>query len=185
MLQPYQHLASQATRAMQNMNLSGLPYGESVCPCLTKDQLESTAWKVLRNDSLSDLFSPGVDFETYGYGCQAHDAFTLLECSNCGDECPDWCSRQWCWVNPDSCNLLNTLYKHYPVHGHYYSYSTCRTVDSFTNEERIDSLKGKTIRIGFTSNSGMFAIMNTDDRGLASRSHANVTRSCLLCLTFC
>jgi hypothetical protein len=153
---------------MQNMNLSGLPYGESTCPCLTQYQLEPTAWELLRNETLSDFLSPDIDFKTYGYGCQTHDAFTLLECSNCGNIGPVWCSRQWCWVNSEHCNVLNKLSRHFSDDRHFYSYSTCRMADSFTNEDRIDSLKGKTMRIGFTSNSGLCAIMKEDYTGLRS-----------------
>jgi hypothetical protein len=124
--------------------------GSPSCPCISIGGITGLAVDMTPS-AQSDL-GTDVSLNTYGFGCRPHDVNS--------DTCamlphPDYCTRQWCWVDPNNCDIHHRLNDH--VIGNTYrsfSYATCREIDSFTGEALIRSLSGKTIRTGFVHNSG-------------------------------
>jgi hypothetical protein len=136
--------------------------GIGSCPCLTPDN--SVAGTVtLGNESITFL---GANFslDTYGFGCGLHDKLAKVCLDGCAQgstitpppiDCDrTWCYRNWCWVDPNNCQLLNKRSRIFPDSNRFYSYATCWDMDSFTQNERLGSLAGKVLRAGFNSNSG-------------------------------
>mmetsp|Transcript_11479 Transcript_11479/g.25728 ORF Transcript_11479/g.25728 Transcript_11479/m.25728 type:complete len:818 (-) Transcript_11479:238-2691(-) len=127
------------------------------------------------NATIGSLMDP----TSYGVGCRPHDAQTATcrngpsssggdgdgngedgsssDCettvprpSNCDQE--EWCSRSFCYVDPDECDLLHRpslYYRH-----RYYSYATCGFMDYWTASKRVESLRGDTLRVAYNSNTG-------------------------------
>lgn len=132
------------------------------CPCLEygdprADIVNGT------NETLSFLGNE-VNLATYGFGCALHDK----NIRSCKDGCAagstitpppidcdrSWCDRNFCWVDPNNCDLLNKRSRLFPESNRFYSYATCWDMDSFTQNNRLGSLEGRVLRAGFNSNSG-------------------------------
>merc|ERR1719486_404476 len=115
-------------------------YGNPGCQCVGIDNLEGT----------TDVKYQGKDI-TYpadvGGSCSAWDKASNPECTS--GEAPDWCSKQWCYVDPCTCNLdvppkpsvymSHATYQGKPIH---YSYATCGMADEFSSDEaKMDAQK--------------------------------------------
>lgn len=122
--------------------------GDSSCHCLTLERVQE--------------FS-AANHTTYGIGCDAHDE-TLPPCNDpnaCENQqniipapfCDNsWCTRQWCYVDPNECSLLNRRSSVSPEL--FYSYATCGDADSFSLNNRFKALRNRVLKAGFNSNSG-------------------------------
>lgn len=140
--------------------------GDPSCPCLLSPETGLHPIKPVdvTEDLISQLGNQSV-FETYGIGCAAHDENTP-HCTT--DECAigpnylpapidcdrSYCSRQFCWVDPLNCRLLNRRSVYFSQSGRHYSYATCHDMDSFSDQYLLSSLEGKSFKVGFNSNSG-------------------------------
>jgi hypothetical protein len=128
--------------------------GDPHCPCLPLQELPPFSFANTYEGELGGTLEGSL--ESYGVGCNYHDNTT----QPCIDGCPtndtacdrSWCARQFCWVDPDNC-LLQYKTSSY-AKGRFYSYATCRYVDSFSSSARIKTLAGKTLKIGMNSNLG-------------------------------
>jgi Ligand-gated ion channel len=137
--------------------------GSPSCPCVSMRGAAATSlggggddvwWDDVWRQPDTDLgANNGVSPINYGFGCQPHD-INSTACTTTIPS-PDYCTRKWCWVDPNNCNIHNRFDDH--VIGNNfrsYSYATCRDIDSFTGDVLIRSLSGKTIRTGFLHNNG-------------------------------
>ena len=125
--------------------------GASSCPCIPIGGVPDIEFSDI-TPSLQLHLGTDVSLKTYGFSCRPHD-INSAACYSYPR--PDFCVRQWCWIDVDKCNLLSRLSENI-VHGavRSYSYATCREIDSFTGNARIRSLSGKIIKTGFLHNSG-------------------------------
>lgn len=133
--------------------------GVASCPCLTNAALPE-----ISDEARSYMGEAIGDYDNYGKGCTQHD-LTVPSCEDgCGSASniapasigcdQSWCQRNWCWVDPDNCDLLN---RHSILFGKsdlFFSYATCWDLDQFTSSNRIGSLEGRVLKAGFNSNSG-------------------------------
>jgi hypothetical protein len=129
--------------------------GSPSCPCLSFSELNAE----LQID-FEAVLGGHKDEATYGVGCASHDedALTCSDANGCASTVPlpldcdkSHCTRAWCYVD-EACPLMSNPSAYFK--GRYYSYATCGELDRFTQTERLQSLKGKTFKVGFTSNSG-------------------------------
>jgi hypothetical protein len=137
--------------------------GLSDCPCLAP---EDVSIDLISDEDRNHEFYGKVtmDFKKYGFGCATHD----LSLPICTDGCPvgntispppidcdkSWCKRNWCWVDPGNCKMLNRRSNNFHSIDRFSSYATCWDMDSFTQDNRLGSLKGRYLRAGFNHNSG-------------------------------
>mmetsp|Transcript_21343 Transcript_21343/g.32892 ORF Transcript_21343/g.32892 Transcript_21343/m.32892 type:complete len:747 (+) Transcript_21343:37-2277(+) len=140
------------------------PQGDEKCPCLTYEQMNDDDSKFpakLIEGLVWETASGGVwGADTYGLGCDYHDN-DRGNCTSatCATEVPlpnncdfSWCTRAFCYVDPNNCSLLN---RPSPLfQNRFYSYATCGFMDSFTSHDRLSSLARRTFRVGFNANSG-------------------------------
>lgn len=139
--------------------------GNDLCPCLRPEEMVALDPSDI-TEELIDLFGGNLtDVDNYGVGCGQHDQ-VLPECSNpsCSGEvnvlpksfqCDlSYCNLNFCFVNPNNCQLLNRRSLSFPNTYRFYSYATCWDVDSFTSSRRISSLDSRVFNVGFNSNSG-------------------------------
>ena len=161
-------IASIATLFVNGQNATerdNFKHGNVACPCLTNESISDIMTEDLTVSLLKILGD--VDPYTYGIGCGAHDAETH-KCRN-GDSCtinpnlapqPNYhcdhssCGRNFCYIDPKNCSLLNRRSLFFPNSDRFYSYATCWDVDSFVSEVRILSLAKRVFKVGFNSNSG-------------------------------
>jgi len=59
----------------------------------------------------------------YGIGCRAHDNNYPPLCQ--GTNRQSWCTQQWCYVDPQDCNVAKTVSSYFPGIDAYYSYVPC------------------------------------------------------------
>lgn len=133
------------------------------CPCLAPD--DTRVKPIVGSNGVPDFYrNASIDFETYGFGCGTHD-LNLSQClAGCSDDsnisppsidCDrSWCERNWCWVDPDDCKLQNRRSINFPESDRFFSYATCWDMDFFTQNNRLNSLRGRVLRAGFNSNTG-------------------------------
>ena len=134
--------------------------GDDLCPCLSQEELAAYNRLVTQED-IDNLGDEKASSRSYGSECLAHDQGTR-RCSNLEDcikkfplpdDCKNsWCRRSWCYVDPNNCGLLHSTSTQYPDLA--YSYSTCGFLDSFSSFDKLSSLQGKTLKVGFNANSG-------------------------------
>jgi len=84
-----------------------------------------------------------------GAVCNAWEKENHPECDS--DDAPDWCSQEWCYVDPCSCKLPTppktssylpgSTYQGKPI---YYSYATCGGEDSWTSGNKKACVNQKT-----------------------------------------
>jgi hypothetical protein len=126
--------------------------GDDLCPCT--DVSEATTV-----NASTDMFQLGRDstiyqnITTYGYGCLQHDLLTTdcVKSREAGEEMPQWCLNQWCWVHHSTCFLLNHKSTWYRDRA--YSYATCRSPHVYAQNLRVAQLKGQKLKVGLNSNS--------------------------------
>ena len=147
------------------------PNGDPQCPCLSYEELEPASMVLVTDGTANNkgfdynaTLGSLIDPTRYGVGCHPHDAQTAacLDAPNddgCDSTMPPpancdqaWCSRSFCYVDPDQCDLLHRP-SHYFRH-RYYSYATCGFMDYWTASKRVNSLRGDTLRVAFNSNTG-------------------------------
>ena len=139
--------------------------GNPLCPCLPAEEMAVIEASDLNNTDTVAYLGDTSDLSLYGVGCGQHDRASA-ECSNpacAGEEnvipksldCDrNYCNLNFCYVDPNNCQLLNRRSMLFPNTYRYYSYATCWDVDSFTSSARISALEGRIFRVGFNSNSG-------------------------------
>jgi len=97
------------------------------CPCLTShgNALDSYL------DAEGDLYYDGHLYPSdYGLSCKDHDADLAPFCNT--DDNPEFCSEQFCYVDPDDCSYpLVYLSGYFPDSNLYYSYQTCGANGTF------------------------------------------------------
>jgi len=111
-------------------NPHGPSYGKNECRCVGMDNLQG-------------YYATQVNFHHVQYAaetgasCEAWDKGSHPECK--GAVPPQWCSQQWCYVDPCSCDL-DVLPKptstgvEYQGGSAYWSYATCGGTDFFSEE---------------------------------------------------
>jgi len=137
---------------------SGGVQADSRCPCIDwADDLDSRAQFENADGTalIVPLGDPSVDYEyALGYGsgaCAAHDATHEPYCSDANGaplaNAPDWCQSNWCWVDPNNCQLaaadgtpieaVASSYFHRDGQeaSRYYSYETCQHDNTFSDTE--------------------------------------------------
>jgi hypothetical protein len=127
--------------------------GDALCPCIDVSEAPSVnASTDLSQDGRDALIYQNVT--TYGYGCLQHDLLTTdcVKARDAGGELPQWCLKQWCWVQHATCSVRNRVSVWVP--GRPYSYATCRNADVFLQSALLAQLKGQKLKVGFNSNSG-------------------------------
>ena len=135
-----------------------LHWGDDACPCLLPSELDD-----LNSipDGIRLELGSYTNLTKYGVGCQAHDINTTI----CTEECnasdtslincdKQWCTKQWCYVNTTlgACHLAHFRSVYFPNTERYASYATCREINTFTRS--YSTLRNKTLRVAFNSNSG-------------------------------
>jgi len=107
-------------------------YGKNSCRCVGVDNLKG-------------YYAAQVNFHHVQYSaetgasCDAWDQGSHPECH--GSVPPQWCSQQWCYVDPCSCDLdvppkrtvTGVEYQGQPAH---WSYKTCGSTDFFSQENK-------------------------------------------------
>ena len=165
--------------------------GNGACPCID-------AWnRNLSNVNLDEASCPGGFLSdsggcypsTYGSdGCRAYDANATAECAVTAQSPPRWCTKSWCWVDPDDCNRPHQSSSFFEgatidvppaTTGLKYSYETCGNLDAFTEETHASTLQKYTpLRVslpgvdsgtGFTILSDAPGIRNTGWDGSVPR----------------
>jgi len=86
--------------------------------------------------------------ETYGIGCDTHDMNLAPFCHG-KDDVPLFCSRPFCYVDPDQCFTSNsTIARSQFFPELFYSYETCGEVDAFREFTLKSELVGRTLKVG-------------------------------------
>jgi hypothetical protein len=150
--------------ALDSIDESEVPWGESLCPCLkARDIVEINPIDL--TDSTLASFNSGYNISEYGIGCYKHDSFTKncsrLECAAESNIVPkntdcdvSYCELSFCYVDPNNCELMNSRSLTFPNTYRFYSYATCHDIDSFTSSQKAASMKNRIFKVGFNSNSG-------------------------------
>ena len=135
----------------------------------------------------------GVNLSTYGAGCAAHDALRPTCTAPLPAECVSivptprhcdvdrrWCNDAWCFVNAGDCDLEHRASEALP--GRTFSYAACGFSDwSWMGEHQERSLVGKTVRVGFRSNTGGWTgAYNPDGNGARNNLWSGPTYDLLL-----
>ena len=127
--------------------------GDRSCRCLSPFDIPPVTYEQL-DPVLQANHGPNLNYATYGFGCAQHDADTITPCRGCGENCPTYCTRYWCWVDDNTCELRRESNILYPM-TRTYSYATCRQIDELTSTALVQSLNGMSLRVGFTQNRGL------------------------------
>jgi len=101
---------------------SGLNEEDVVCPCLTSHPQGITP----NSNGFLDVTIGGTIYPysaDYGTGCRAHDNNYPPSCQGTNRE--SWCTQQWCYVDPQDCNVAKTVSSYFPGIDAYYSYVPC------------------------------------------------------------
>lgn len=148
--------------------------GVGECKCVDIWQLNVTGANVNASSSTCAFIGSGDGkcFErTYGHGCLAHDA-DFPGCA--GDNPPEWCSKQWCWVDPTTCTRPHNPSEYFSdswlasssttgecgtIAKLSFSYETCGDLNLFRLRysdflESYEQRMGRPIRVSFPGNSG-------------------------------
>ena len=92
------------------------------CPCLASIAGQNTSVVTVAGQSGNTSYTYP---DRYGLStCATHDAGLEPFCNDADP--PSWCSRAWCYVDPDNCDGYAT-YKstYYPFTDAFYSWETC------------------------------------------------------------
>jgi len=114
-------------------------YGKNACRCIGIDNLQG-------------YYATQVNFHHTQYtaetgaSCGAWDKGSHPECK--GAVPPQWCSQQWCYVDPCDCDLdvlpkITTVGIKYQGRHAYYSYDTCSAMDFFSEGDGDACVKQK------------------------------------------
>jgi len=153
-------------------NLEIPPNGDLACPCLEASEVnliyrdESDVPNIMKDyyNYLTDLSTNdnNLSLSTHGVGCDNHDdpiGYCTFQKNKCASIFPkrdacglNWCSESWCYVNPNKCNLTNSVSGIYENEGAY-SYATCGSFDHLKSLLDSQTLVGQTIKSAFTANS--------------------------------
>lgn len=152
---------------MSFLSLSSADYslGNDACPCLSIDAIDEIDARDSANGRLETILGLNVNRTLYGIGCAPHD-INIPSCVN--DDCKnrenvlpvptkctnDACRLNFCYIDPNNCNLLYRRSDMFPNSNRFFSYATCWDVDSFTSNKRISAVSETTYRVGFNHNSG-------------------------------
>uniref|UniRef100_A0A7S1BAZ1 Ionotropic glutamate receptor C-terminal domain-containing protein n=1 Tax=Corethron hystrix TaxID=216773 RepID=A0A7S1BAZ1_9STRA len=156
-------LEEKESEASRQTEFDVLLSGDLSCPCLMN--IDTTYL------DLSHLGS-GINVTSYGIGCLRHDEERTICLNSDGSE-NIWCNREWCFVDPENCQLHHARSNIFPKNdnlidecatGPYYSYAACHNVDRFTNNVRRMALEGQTYRVGMNHNSGGWAGSYSEDK---------------------
>jgi hypothetical protein len=137
---------------------SGGVQADNRCPCINWADSPETRAQFENDDGtalLVPLGDPAVNY-TYnlGYGsgsCAAHDVNHAPYCADASGapraDAPDWCQANWCWVDPNNCQLADANGTAIPAvassyfhrdgqpASRYYSYETCQHDNTFSDTE--------------------------------------------------
>ena len=136
-------------------------HGDPNCPCIGVGELAPLQIEDLDAVARASI-GETTNLTSYGFGCAMHDSI-VEACQQTPDfntnstiEDYSWCRHSWCWIDPDDCSLRNNRAQSIVVTAkdRFYSYSTCRSMDSLQNIHGVRSLAGKTLRVGFNHNTG-------------------------------
>jgi len=104
--------------------------GNAKCKCIG---IAGLSGDLLVNVSNQQFRFPG----DLGSSCRSWDHGRHPDCHK--EEQPGWCQRQWCYVDPCTCNIeeLPKVSTYFPRANYrkkalYYSYETCHSFDTFT-----------------------------------------------------
>ena len=140
-------ITTDETIILEPRSTTPLPFGDPSCPCIATPSQAA-------GDSSSFDLGPNIISETYGIGCATHDLLSTpcvdITTKNNNNK-KSWCQREWCYIDPNRCALLNKHSSY--IAGWYYSYATCYQVDTF-RRSYLGNLKGKTLKVGYNANSG-------------------------------
>ena len=127
-----------ALRRWTPRHLQDASAGDPDCPCLTTAQRSLvTGWSEGRfiNADGTKVTLAGIDYDyprDYGTNaCTAHDAAQQPYCSK--SDPPDWCTDQWCYVDPAACKYPVLSSTYFPGADLQYSYATCGSKNSFAS----------------------------------------------------
>jgi len=113
----------------------GFSFGKEECPCIGFSDVEG--------DTVVKINKTKVKYPAdLGGSCAPWDDDLHPSCSSDEDDAPEWCKSEWCYVDPRKCNLKvlpkmapadtsyqpKAMYQELPL---YYSYSTCRSEDTW------------------------------------------------------
>jgi hypothetical protein len=148
--------------------------GDPSCPCISNLEELPPIDPLDRSPEVIELLGDAINSTYYGIGCSAHSRdtpqCTESDCTVRKELVPaplgcdlSWCNRQWCYVDPTNCTLLNKRSQSTPHSDRFYSYATCGDADAFTANTRFATLEGKVFRIGLNANSGGWLGSYRDD----------------------
>jgi hypothetical protein len=103
------------------------------CPCLTS--WDRTEWYVDGSTTEIEISLGGLSYTLpadYGIlNCTTHDVGTEPYCDVANP--PDWCTSEWCYVDPSNCALPTALSSYFGDAGLRYSYRTCGSSNSWAS----------------------------------------------------
>eukprot|EP00971_Amphidinium_carterae_P196616 3901958-Amphidinium_carterae.1 len=125
--------------------------GSTACPCADPFSDASLLSQVGSGDCLQTVSGVCLPLD-YGSACSEWDAAT----EPClGIDVPPWCTSQWCYVDPDTCerpHVASTLWNlSEPVA---FSYETCGSLDHYTSVDHVATLQRRSLRITYPGNAG-------------------------------
>ena len=137
-------------------SLTAAQTGTAGCPCLVDPPVAT--FVIPAGQTGEGLLSARPDGTTvipypveYGTNCAAHDVETEPYCADAtgaaltddpttadtDESAPSWCTSEWCWIDPASCDLDNDPSSYFHIDGVdatlYYSYTTCSSENTFTD----------------------------------------------------
>jgi len=152
-------MAKATPRALQG--LSGLPG----CSCIDPWKLGGgppteltfvepvTGRACLRHGDSSDCYP-------LDYGANRCYAWDVNLPPNCADSQgiprtnpPSSCGMRWCYVDAAACDVDSKPSKSFPGYDLTYSYAACGDVDFFSTEVLVNTLKGRTLKVGVPASS--------------------------------
>mmetsp|Transcript_25086 Transcript_25086/g.26920 ORF Transcript_25086/g.26920 Transcript_25086/m.26920 type:complete len:659 (-) Transcript_25086:209-2185(-) len=113
------------------------------CPCLSDPALEESASEIAQDEEELSAIDDSLNITSYGIGCGPHDNTD----DSCGDGSRqrDWCNAEFCWVDPNNCDLQHHASFKFVENPRYYSYAACGYVDTFSRDP--ERMEGKEIKI--------------------------------------
>lgn len=81
------------------------PNGHPSCPCQPLDNIAPAVWEEMSPQARFELGGTNESLPVYGLGCGLHDVIINPYCH--GSKRAEYCSRRFCYVNPNQCDLAN------------------------------------------------------------------------------
>ena len=167
--------SSSTTAAAEEINDNYI-LGDAQCPCLSLDDMSEVHPRDAVGGRLDGILGTTMNQSLYGVGCAPHD-LGIPACSGAADDSQqdknnkkcqghqnvlpapsgcsnDLCHLNFCYVDPNHCQLLHRRSETFANSNRFFSYATCWDVDSFTSNNRIAAVSDTTYRVGFNHNSG-------------------------------